>query len=93
MRPDSEPKPPNPDQLRQRCITCQAVAILRTMLPPLSEDTPEARACRDDAALDPVAALVPGNAAEARGPRKKSGKNPCKRRPDAMRSCTSSASS
>ena len=52
---------PNIPDLLSRAI----YADLCTLLPPPPDDTPEARACRDERAMTAVAHLLPENAAEA----------------------------
>ncbi len=62
----TEPQPPDPAVQLHREIQRRAADTLRGMLPPPIDDTPEARAIRDHAALAEVASLVPASPAEAR---------------------------
>jgi hypothetical protein len=61
----TEPQPLDLSYLLPRIAYCQIVHELRTTLPPPDEDTPEAFARRDNAAIAVVASLLPANASEA----------------------------
>jgi hypothetical protein len=56
---------PDPGYLSARDNYYHLIHTLSTVLPPPAADTPEARACRDSAAIAQVAALCPANATEA----------------------------
>jgi hypothetical protein len=59
------PYRPDPDQLRTERTYYQLIHTLYARLPPPLDDTPEALAARNEAALAQVAAMAPVNADEA----------------------------
>lgn len=63
---DHCPPPDKPDLSLQlpRDTYCQAIHELQSILPAPTEDTPEAYACRDRAAMAEIASLLPANANE-----------------------------
>jgi hypothetical protein len=61
----TEPQPLDLSYLLPRMAYCELVHTLRTTLPLPDEDTPEAFARRDNAAIAVVASLLPANASEA----------------------------
>jgi hypothetical protein len=60
------PEPPDLTLLLPRSTYWQLVHELQSYLPPPIDDTPEARAHRDRAAIADVASMLPANAEEAR---------------------------
>jgi len=65
MDADPPPDPPDPTLLLPRSTYWQLVHTLHTSLPLPADDSPEARAHRDNAAIAEVASLLPVNAEEA----------------------------
>jgi len=66
MRDQLPPEPPDLSLLLPRSTYWQLVHELQSYLPPPIDDTPEARAHRDRAAIADVASMLPANAEEAR---------------------------
>jgi hypothetical protein len=65
MEPHPEPERPDLAYLLPRDAYYHLIRTLRAALPAPVTDTPEDRACRDNAAIAQVASLLPANAAES----------------------------